>query len=281
MASRWHWALRAAALLPATGLGLAAAPVLAEQPRPWELGLQPAATPVMESLIGFHDFLLVIISLITLLVMVLLGIVIFRFNERKNPIPSRTSHNTTIEVLWTVLPVIILVVIAIPSFRLLYFQMESPEPEVTIKATGYQWYWSYEYPDEDGLLFDSYMLQDDELQEGQPRLLAVDNEVVVPVGRVVKMLVTADPLGVIHAWTIPAFGSKVDAVPGRMNETWFRVDRPGVYYGQCSELCGRDHAFMPIAVRAVSDEDYAAWLEQARAEFANKGGSSTTLAQAN
>ncbi|TCT09951.1 cytochrome c oxidase subunit 2 [Tepidamorphus gemmatus] len=261
----------AAVLATASAMATAATAALAQQPRDWQLGLQPAGSPVMESIISFHNMLLVIITLIVLFVLALLTYCILRFNAARNPVPSRTSHNTLLEVAWTVIPVLILVIIAIPSFRLLYFQMETPEPDVTIKTTGYQWYWSYEYPDH-GISFDSLMLTDDELQPGQPRLLAVDNEMVVPVGKVVKLLVTADPMGVIHSWTIPSFGSKVDAVPGRMNETWFRAEKTGVYYGQCSELCGRDHAFMPIAVRVVTQEEYEAWIQEQTASL-GKGGS--------
>lgn len=245
---------------------IAADPAIAAQPQPWQLGFQPAASPVMEQINWFHNFLLVIITVITLFVLALLIWCIVRFNARANPEPSKTTHNTMIEVVWTVVPIIILVVIAIPSFRLLYLEQTIPEPDLTIKATGYQWYWSYEYPDHDEMTFDSLMLQDDELQPGQPRLLAVDNEVVVPVGKTVKVLVTA--ADVIHNWAMPAFGVKMDAVPGRLNETWFRADKPGIYYGQCSELCGRDHAFMPIAVRVVSEEEFAVWLAGAKEEFA-------------
>ncbi|MEJ8571774.1 cytochrome c oxidase subunit II [Microbaculum marinum] len=245
-----------------TMLSAGAIPALAQQPEPWQIGLQSASTPVMESITGFHNFLLVIISLVTLFVLVLLTICIVKFNSKSNTTPSRTSHNTILEVAWTVLPVIILVVIAIPSFRLLYFQLETPEPDLTIKATGYQWYWGYEYPDHEGLSFDAVMLADDELQPGDPRLLATDNNVVVPVNKIVKVLVTGDPMGVIHSWTIPAFGSKVDAVPGRMNETWFKATKTGMYYGQCSELCGRDHAFMPISVQVVEQAEYDAWVSE-------------------
>lgn len=260
----------AAALAAAAVWATIGSPAMAQEPRDWQLGFQPSATPVMESITGFHNMLLVIITLIVLFVLALLTVCILRYNAAKNPDPSRTSHNTLLEVAWTVLPVIILVVIAIPSFRLLYFQIEVPEPDVTIKTTGHQWYWSYEYPDHD-ISFDSLMLTDAELQPGQPRLLAVDNDVVVPVNKVVKMLVTADPMGVIHSWTIPSFGSKVDAVPGRMNETWFKAEKTGVFYGQCSELCGRDHAFMPIAVRVVTEEEYEAWLQEQTAALDDGG----------
>lgn len=273
MASRLHMALIAAIAFLA-----GAVPALAQQPVPWQMGLQPSFSPVMERIAGFHNFLLVIITLIVLFVLALLTILIVRFNSKANDTPSRTSHNTLLEVAWTVIPVIILVIIAIPSFRLLYYQIESPEPDLTIKTTGYQWYWGYEYPDHGDISFDSIMLTDDELKEGQPRLLATDNDVVVPVDKVVKMLVTADPLGVIHAWTIPAFGSKVDAVPGRMNETWFKATKTGMYYGQCSELCGRDHAFMPISVRVVTQEEFDAWVSEQTAKL-DKGGDKTKLAQ--
>jgi len=252
----------AAALAAAAVWMIGTLPAAAQQPEPWQLGFQPASTPVMESITGFHNFLLVVITVITLFVMALLAICILRFNSKANKNPSRTSHHTMLEVAWTVLPVVILVVIAIPSFRLLYFQLEVPEPDVTIKAIGYQWYWGYEYPDHEGVAFEAFMVPEEELQPGQPRLLATDNDVVVPVNKIVKVLVTADPIGVIHAWTIPAFGSKVDAVPGRMNETWFKATKTGVYYGQCSELCGRDHAFMPISVKVVTQEEYDAWINE-------------------
>ncbi len=271
----------AAALAVATAFMTGAVPALAQQPEPWQLGFQAASTPVMESITGFHNFLLVLITLITLFVLALLGICIFKFNSRANPNPSRTSHNTVLEVAWTVIPVIILVVIAIPSFRLLYFQLEVPEPDVTIKATGYQWYWGYEYPDHEGLSFDAVMLTDEEREKVDPvppRLLGTDNNVVVPVDKIVKVLVTADPLGVIHSWTIPAFGSKVDAVPGRMNETWFKATKTGIYYGQCSELCGRDHAFMPISVQVVTQEEYDAWVSEKMAALHPRDGK-TELAQ--
>lgn len=257
MASIWRMAcgMAAAAMIAATTGGSA----LAGQPTDWQLGFQRAVTPIMEGINSFHNMLLVIITAITLFVTVLLVYAIVRFNRRANATPSRTTHNTTIEVVWTVLPVIILVVIAIPSFRLLYDQLETPNPDLTIKAIGHQWYWTYEYPDHD-IVFDQFMLSDDELEEGQPRLLATDTEVIVPVDAVVNVLVTASD--VIHAWKIPAFGSMVDAVPGRINETWFQATEEGVYYGQCSELCGRDHAFMPITVRVVSQEEFDAWTEE-------------------
>jgi cytochrome c oxidase subunit 2 len=226
------------------------------------MALQPAATPVAENIHALHDGLLVVITLISLFVLALLVIVMFRFNARANPTASRTTHNTLIEVVWTVVPVLILIGIAIPSFKLLYFQRVIPQADLTIKAIGNQWYWSYEYPDLGGVAFDSYMLKDDELKEGQPRLLSVDKEVVVPVGKTVHLLTTAND--VIHSWAMPSFGVKIDSIPGRMNDDWFRVEREGVYYGQCSELCGKDHAYMPIAVRAVSEDAYKQWSETAK-----------------
>ena len=258
--------------LAAVGLGLTmlpAASAMAGEGRAydWQMGFQRAATPVAEQMHDFHNLLLVIITVIMIFVMGLLGWVMYRYNATANPVPSRNSHNTVLEVAWTVLPVLILLVIAIPSFRLLYAQYDAPKADLTIKVTGHQWYWSYNYPDSGGFGFDSYRVPDAELKEGQPRLLAVDNEVVVPVNKVVHLLLTADD--VIHNWAVPSFGLKMDAVPGRNHLVWFRANGPGVYYGQCSELCGREHAFMPIAVRVVSEPDFAAWVEQAKQKFAS------------
>jgi cytochrome c oxidase subunit 2 len=235
------------------------------QPSPWQLGLQQSATPVMDNIVWFHDLLLWIITAISAFVLVLLVIVIVRFNARSNPTPSRTTHNTLLEVAWTLVPVIILVAIAVPSFKLLFLQQTIPPADLTVKATGKQWFWSYSYPDSK-FEFDSLMLRDNERKADQPRLLAVDNEMVVPVNKVVRVqVIGAD---VIHAFAVPSFGIKIDAIPGRLNETWFRATREGVYYGQCSELCGKDHAFMPIAVRVLNERDYAAWLDQARKKYA-------------
>ncbi len=281
----------------ACGLGGAAS---AAQPEPWQMGLQPAATDVMASIRWFESFTLIIITVITLFVLGLLLYCAMRFNSKANPQPSRTSHNTAIEVVWTVAPILILVIIAIPSFRLLYKQLDIPESDLTLKVTGYQWYWGYEYPDEKyaGIAFDSYMLDDadrEKLMQEQkltvqqvPRLLAVDNQVVVPVGKIVRVQVTA--ADVLHSFAMPAFGIKIDAVPGRLNETWFRADAPGVYFGQCSELCGTNHAFMPIAIRAVSEEQFEAWAEAAKtdigaanallAELENAGEAASTVAAA-
>jgi len=238
------------------------------QPAPWEIGLQQPGSPVMTDVIQFHNLLLWIITGIVILVLVLL-VSIVRFNARANPVPSRTTHNTLIELIWTVVPVIILVVIAIPSFRLMFFQLNTPPADLTVKATGKQWFWTYSYPDNGNFEFDSLMLQDNERKPGQPRLLAVDNELVVPVNKVIRVqTIGAD---VIHSFAVPSFGIKIDAIPGRLNETWFMAPREGVYYGQCSELCGRDHAFMPIAVRVVSERAFADWLAQAKQKFASGG----------
>ena len=241
------------------------------QPSPWQLGFQQSAAPTMDDIAWFHNFVLVIITLITIFVLVLLLLVILKFNARANPTPSKTTHNTLLEVAWTVIPVVILVVIAIPSFRILFVQLNTPQSDVTVKATGKQWYWSYSYPDSK-FEFDSIMLKENERKPEQPRLLAVDNEMVVPVNKVIRVhVIGAD---VIHAFAVPSFGIKIDAIPGRLNETWFKATREGVYYGQCSELCGKDHAFMPIAIRVVSDQEFASWVEAAKKKFAS-GGTST------
>ena len=251
----------------------------ASQPEPWQIGLQPAATPIMEMIHRFNNGLMIVVTVIVLFVLALLLYCIVRFNARANPVPSKTTHNTLVEVLWTVVPILILVGIAVPSFALLFAEHDparailgyDPEKEkpLTIKATGNQWYWSYDYPDNGDVSFDSAMLQENQRIDpaNQPRLLAVDNEMIVPVGVVVRFQVIGND--VIHSFTVPAFGVKIDAIPGRLNETWFRVDREGVYYGQCSELCGQappegpndlhGHAFMPIVVRAVAPDKFAAW----------------------
>ncbi|HEX9809327.1 MAG TPA: cytochrome c oxidase subunit II [Alphaproteobacteria bacterium] len=249
------------ATLAGTCAGLlgAASAAFAQEAKPWQLGLQPAATPVAERIHDFHDLLLVITIAIVVFVSLLLAWVMIRFNARANPTPSRTTHNTFVEVLWTVVPVMILVVIAIPSFRLLYFMDRAVTPEMTLKVTGHQWYWSYEYPDHGGVAFDSLMIPENELKPDQRRLLEVDNRAVVPVGTDIRVLLTA--ADVLHSWAVPALGIKTDTVPGRLNETWMRIERPGVYYGQCSELCGVNHAFMPVAVEAVSKAAFEEWVE--------------------
>ncbi|MBO6719005.1 MAG: cytochrome c oxidase subunit II [Rhizobiaceae bacterium] len=260
--------LPALASLPLLTLAQAA---FAAQPTPWQTRFQPAATPIMDDIIWFEIYTLWFIIPITLFVMGLLGWVMFRYRASANPNPSRTSHNTLIEVIWTVGPVVILLFLAIPSFQLLTAQYSPPdEPSITIKATGVQWNWDYEYQDGDNLSFSSFLLGDDsrasagkEDLEAYPRLLAVDNELIVPVDTTVRVLVTA--ADVLHAFAMPAFGIKVDAVPGRLNETWFKAEAEGMYYGQCSELCGKDHAYMPIGIRVVSQEQYEAWRADAQA----------------
>ncbi|MCF6198177.1 MAG: cytochrome c oxidase subunit II [Hyphomicrobiaceae bacterium] len=252
--------------------GATAAEHVTGQPYKWQLGFQEQATAVGRQMSSFHDFVLVIITLVTIFVVLLLAYVIWKFNEKANPVPSKTSHNTMIEVIWTVVPILVLLVITIPSFRLLFAQYDFPKADVVIKATGNQWYWSYEYPDADGMSFDALMLRDDDNKpikgpDNAPRTLAVDNYVVVPVNKNVELLITASD--VIHAWAIPAFTVKVDAIPGRVIKTWFNADRIGTYYGQCSELCGKDHGYMPIAVKVVSQADYEAWLVKAKKEYAS------------
>jgi cytochrome c oxidase subunit 2 len=232
------------------------------QPAPWEYKLQESASPVMDNITWFHNWLLIIITIITLFVLGLLIAIVVKFNARANPVPSRTTHNTLIEVAWTLIPVLILVAIAVPSFRLLFLELDIPKADLTIKATGKQWYWSYAYPDNGKFEFDSLMAQDK-----KPRLLGVDNEMVVPVNKVIRVQTTG--ADVIHSFAVPAFGIKIDAIPGRLNETWFKATKTGMFYGQCSELCGKDHAFMPIAVRVVNDQEFAAWVEAAKKKFAS------------
>ena len=255
----------------------AAALAATGQPEPWQLGMQKGATPVMDDIIWFHDFLLWVISAITLFVLALLIIIVVRFNARNNPVPSRTTHNTAIEVIWTVVPVLILVTIAVPSFRLLFFQLNAPKADVTVKATGKQWFWSYSYPDSK-FEFDSIMVQDKDLKQGQPRLLSVDNEVGAG-EQVVHVLTTG--ADVIHAFAVPSFGIKIDreSRPHQRDLVQGRA-RKGIHYGQCSELCGKDHAFMPIMVRVVDDKEYTAWIEQAKKKYATDGSRPTAVAAA-
>ena len=231
------------------------------QATPWQLGLQDSATPVMDYITWFHNYLLVVISAISAFVLVLLVIIIVRFNARANPTPSRVTHNTLLEVLWTVIPIFILMAIGLPSFKLLFLQLNTPPADITVKATGKQWYWTYAYPDNGKFEFDSLMLQDKDRKADQPRLLAVDNEMVVPVNKTVRVQTIGAE--VIHSFAIPSFGIRIDAIPGRLNETWFKATREGTYYGQCSELCGKDHAFMPIAIRVVSEQAFKDWVDAA------------------
>ena len=247
---------------------LAYGQLAAEQPKDWQLGFQKSASKSMSDIVLFHDYMLLpIITAITVFVLFLVIYACIRFRATKNKIASQTSHNTTIEIIWTLVPCLILIIMAVPSFKVLYSQDKVPPADVTVKAIGYQWYWGYEYPDEN-IIFDSYMIEDKDLKANQPRLLSVDNEVVVPVNKNIKVLITAND--VLHAWALPSFGVKRDAVPGRINETWFKADRTGTFYGQCSELCGIKHAFMPITVRVVTDEEYKKWLLEAKEKFAKE-----------
>lgn len=276
-------ALAMAALAPAVALAQTG------QPAPWQMNLQTAVTEVSHFIHWFHDLVNVIIFVITIFVAVLLVYVVWRFNEKRNPVASKTTHNALLEVAWTIIPVLILVVIAIPSFRLLKLQLEVPKADITVKVTGKQWYWSYEYPQDGGAFgFDSLMLDEKQRAEAietkkipaaeAPRLLAVDNEAVVPVGKVVRVQVTA--ADVIHKFTVPSFGVKIDAIPGRLNETWFKADREGIYYGQCSFICGQNHAYMPIAFRVVSQERYDAWLADSKKKFASAADAAGQVAEA-
>ena len=238
----------------------------ADQPKNWQLGFQDSASKGMETIVWFHDYMLLpTITAIMVFVLFLILYVCIKFRASKNKIASTTSHNATVEVLWTLIPCLILIVLAVPSFKLLYEQDTIPKVDVTIKAVGYQWYWGYEYPDEK-IGFDSYMIEEKDLKPNQPRLLTVDNEIYVPVNKVVRVMITAND--VLHAWALPSFGVKRDAVPGRINETWFKAEKTGTYYGQCSELCGIKHAFMPITVNVVTEEEYNKWLKEAKQKFA-------------
>ncbi|MBX3514697.1 MAG: cytochrome c oxidase subunit II [Xanthobacteraceae bacterium] len=266
LAIRGFWASAAVALAAIAGSVPAAASM--GQPSPWQINFQDAASPIMEQIHSFHLWLTIIAVLITLFVLVLLIIVFVRFNEKANPVPSTTTHHTLLEVAWTVVPVIVLVAIAIPSFRLLFDQLDLPKADITIKATGTAgWTWNYEYPDNDGIAFTSSIVPEDKLKAGQPRLLTVDNEVVLPVNKIVRVQVTAE--GIIHAFALPSFGVKIDAVPGRLNETWFKATKTGMFYGQCSELCGINHAYMPIAIRIVTEAEFNDWLKEAKKKFAS------------
>jgi cytochrome c oxidase subunit 2 len=270
MTTIYSYVKRAAGLAGSFGIAgmlfaLMASPAAAQQPTPWQLGFQEAHSPIMEQMDSFHDFLLWVIFAISVFVLVLLLYTIVRFREKANPNPTKTTHNTLIEILWTVIPVVILFVIGFFSLPLLYATDDVSDADVTVKVIGRQWYWSYEYPDHGDFTFDAFMVPENELKAGQPRLLATDENLVLPVGKKIRVLVTSSD--VLHAFAMPAFGSKVDAVPGRTNETWFQIDEPGVYYGQCSELCGAGHAFMPLAIQAVPEAEFNAWVTKAQARF--------------
>jgi cytochrome c oxidase subunit 2 len=250
-------------------LGISEAWAAAGQPSRWETGMQEMVTELGQSVSNFHTYLVWLITVVCLFVLALLLVIVARFNERKNPVPSQTTHNTLLEVAWTIVPVLILVAIAIPSFRLLRQQLVPPQADLVVKATGYAWYWGYEYPADQGggFKFDSNMITDaKDLKPDQPRLLGADNAMVVPVGKVVRVQV-------IHAFAMPSFYIKVDAVPGRLNEVWFKAEKEGVYYGQCSELCGNGHPYMPIEIRVVSEQQFAAWLTEAKQKYASTEGS--------
>ena len=236
--------------------------------KPTQLGLREAASPQMERIAEFHDLLMWIITAIVIFVTALLIWVVIRYNAKANPVPSKTTHNVALEILWTIVPVVILIVIAVPSFKMLYYLDRVEEPELTLKVTGYQWYWGYEYQDHEGISFLSYMIPEDEIDssKGQKRLLSTDNPVVLPIDTNIQILITA--ADVIHAFAIPALGFKKDAVPGRLNETWVRIDKPGTYFGQCSEICGKDHSYMPIEIKAVTREEFQQWLIEAKDKFA-------------
>ncbi len=267
---------KASAVLAGIATLLFASGSYADQPKPWQVDLQQAASPVMSDIRWFEHYTLWFIVPITLFVLLLLIVVVVKFRAGANPVPSKTSHNTLIEIVWTVGPVLVLLFLAIPSFNLLNKELILPEkPDVTVKATASQWQWNYEYQLDKPVAFDSYMLKPEDRQAAgktdlalYPRLLAADNEMVLPVGKSIRMLVTAVPTDVIHSFALPAFGVKIDAVPGRLNETWFMAEKEGLYYGQCSELCGKDHAFMPIAIRVVSEDKYKAWLAAAGTDLA-------------
>lgn len=255
-----------AAFLSATFVG----PAMANVPEPWQVGFQDAASPSMELLVEFHDMLLWVITVISLFVLALLVWVVYRYRESKNPTPSRTTHNTPLEIAWTVVPVIILVLMFIPSYKIMVANDRVEDADMTLKVIGHQWYWSYEYPDHGNFTFDAYMVPDDELEDTSKRLMETDNRVVLPVGKKVRLLFTSDD--VLHSWGMPALGVKLDAVPGRLNETWVQVDRPGVYYGFCSELCGVNHSYMPIAIEAMAEADFEKWVAKAQQEFARVDG---------
>ena len=245
---------------------LIASSARAQAPRNWQLSFQAPHSPVQQSIEGLHSMVVWLMALVTVFVAALLGYVIWRYRAKRNPVASRVSHHTALEVAWTVFPVLILVIIAIPSFRLVYFEDRTTSADLTIKVTGHQWYWEYTYPDQGGVDFSSYMVPEDQLKPGQLRNLEVDNKLVVPAGKNVRILTTS--ADVIHSFFIPSLGVQRYAIPGRTIETWVKVDQPGVYYGQCNQICGTNHSMMPISVQAMTDQDFAAWVEQAKTKFA-------------
>ena len=249
------------------GHALAAGDALVQgRSEPWQMWFQPAGSPTMERIMEFHDLLFIIEVGTVVFVLAIMAYIIVRFNAKSNPVPSKTTHNTLLEVIWTAVPVLILIMIAVPSLKLLYFADSTRDAEMTLKVTGNQWYWSYAYPDNGDIEFDSIIVPDEELKKGQPRMLTVDNEVVLPIKTNVRLLLTSND--VIHNWAVPSLGLKLDTTPGRTNETWVNINKEGDYYGMCSELCGVNHGFMPIHIRAVSKADYEAWTKTAKEEFA-------------
>jgi cytochrome c oxidase subunit II len=257
-------AMAAIAAAPFAGASAALAGI--GRPTPWQIGMQGSVTPVMDDISLFNTYLFWITTAIAVFVLVLLAYIIVRFNARAHPVPTRTTHNTPLEVIWTVVPILILCFVFVPSLWLLFLELDVPKPDLTVKATGKQWLWSYSYPDNGNFEFNSTVVADKDLKPDQPRLLTVDNEMVVPVNKVVHVLVTG--ADVIHSFAVPSFGIRIDAIPGRINDTWFKATREGMYYGQCSELCGVDHAFMPIAVRVVSDQEFTKWAAAAKQKYA-------------
>jgi cytochrome c oxidase subunit 2 len=267
----------AAALAVLVFAGFFAGTALATQPQPWQLGFQPSASPIQDEIDWFHDMLLVIITLITVFVLALLLYTMVRFRASANPNPSKTAHHTGLEIVWTVVPILILAVIAVPSFKLIYFTDKAPDAEFTLKVTGHQWYWTYQYPDHGDFQFDSYMVQDKDLKPGQPRLLEVDNRVVVPTGTRIRVVIHG--ADVIHSWYVPALGTQKYAMPGRINEIWMMANKPGVYYGQCNQICGVNHAYMPIAVESVDKPTFERWTAEAKRRFALDGSAPLSVAE--
>ena len=264
------------ALAGGLGAAFAAAPAWAQTPQNWQMGFQPAHSPVQAGIEGLHSLVLWLMAFVTLFVAFLLLFVVWRYRASKNPVPSRTSHHTALEVAWTVIPVLVLVAIAIPSFRLIYFEDRTNAADLTIKVTGHQWYWEFTYPDQGNIDFSSYMIKDEDLKDGQLRHLDVDNRVVVPAGKNVRILTTS--ADVIHSFFIPSLGVQRYAIPGRTIETWVKVDQPGVYYGECNQICGTNHSVMPISVQALSDKDFAAWVEDAKKKFASADAPAVSVA---
>jgi cytochrome c oxidase subunit 2 len=254
-------------VLPALAAMMLSGPSWAQTPHNWQLSFQAPHSPVQQSIEGLHSLVVWLMALVTVFVAALLGYVMWRYNAKRNPVASRVSHHTALEVAWTVLPVLILVVIAIPSFRLVYFEDRTATADMTVKVTGHQWYWEFTYPDQGGIDFSSYMVPEDQLKPGQLRNLDVDNRLVVPAGKNIRILTTSGD--VIHSFFIPSLGVQRYAIPGRTIETWVKVDKPGVYYGECNQICGTNHSLMPISVEALSDADFATWVEQAKKKFAS------------